>query len=125
MFVCGHFFPASEGNKISADKVAAKVEAALGDELGKVKEIKIYEGSNKSEKVELKTTLTDTDSFFAKALVQFFKEENEAREPKYLVYTNKYQISQYSKQLDKGNAEIESLCRYFDGMEPVHLEVVY
>lgn len=125
MFVCGHFFPASEGNNIAADKVVEKVEGALGDEMSKVKEIKIFEGDNKSTHVELKTTLSDNSSFLAKALVQYFIEDNAEKEPKYVIYTNKYQISAYAKELDKGNAEVEELCKYFDGMEPIHVDVTY
>ncbi len=127
MFVLGFHFPASEGNEIATDKVVAKLDAA-GVDMGSVKEIKIYEGTAKSSHVELYKTYTNTNTFMAKALVHFFNEGNEMinekKEPKYLVYTNKYQISQLSKELDK-DEETQELCKKFDGMEPMTIDVIY
>lgn len=125
MFVLGFHFPASEGNKIEDSKVIEKVDAALGDTMDTVNEIKLFKASNKNSKVESYATLSSNDTFFAKALVQYFCNENEAKEPMYLIYTNKYQISQIAKNADKGNEEIENLCRWFDGMDPVVLDVSF
>jgi hypothetical protein len=127
MFILGFHFPASEGNQIATSKVVEKLDSANVD-MSSVKEIKIYEGSAKSSHVELYKTYTNTDTFMAKALVHFFtvgnEMPNEAKKPKYLVYTNKYQISQLSRELDK-DEETQELCRKFNDMEPLTIDVIY
>lgn len=124
MFILGFHFPASEGNVIPSDKVVAKVDDAIKGELAKVKEIKIYEGTTKSSKIDLYKTYTNKDTFMAKALVHYFIDENEAKQPKYMVYTNKYQISELSKQLDKDEETLE-ICKKFDGMDTITVDVIY
>lgn len=123
MFILGFHFPADMGNEIPTEKVVEKIDS-VGTDLSKVKEIKIYEGTAKSTHVELYKTYTNTGTFFAKALTQFFETDNDEKQPKYLIYTNKYQISQLSKELDKDPETIE-LCRKFDGMEPLTVDVIY
>ena len=122
MFILGYHFPAEEGNQIPDEKVMAKVEADV--DMSKVASIKLYTGENKSSKTEEWKTLSSLDSFLAKALVQFFELENEEKTKKYMVYTNKYQMSELSKKVDK-DAESAEICRMFDGMTPMHVEVSY
>ena len=122
MFILGYYFPASEGNIIPNDKVVAKVEADV--DMSKVASIKLFTGDNKSNHTEEWKTLSSLDSFLAKALVHFFELENESKTKKYMVYTNKYQMSELSKQIDT-DAESKEICRMFDGMVPMHLEVTY
>ncbi|CAE10459.1 hypothetical protein [Wolinella succinogenes] len=124
MFVLGFHFPAEMGNQIPSEKVIEKLEGALGDSMAKVKEIKIYMGSNKSTSVELFKTYQNTNTLLAKALVHFFQEGNEKKAPRYLYYTNKYQMSELSKKLDKDDETLD-LCRKFDGMEPLTIDVIY
>lgn len=124
MFVLGFQFPASDGNKIEASRVVEKLDGAVASKMGSVKEIKLYEGNTKNNHVELYTTLNKTDSFLSKALVHYFLEENEAKEPKYMLYTNKYQMSALSKELDN-DPEIQKICRKFDGMETITVDVTF
>lgn len=124
MFVLGFQFPASDGNKIEASKVVEKLDEAVASKMGSVKEIKLYEGNTKNNHVELYTTLNKTDSFLSKALVHYFLEENEAKEPKYMLYTNKYQMSSISKELDN-DPEIQKICRKFDGMDTITVDVTF
>ncbi|MFP4485489.1 MAG: hypothetical protein ACLFOC_00935 [Campylobacterales bacterium] len=124
MFILGFHFPASEGNKIEASKVVEKVDAEVASKMGSVKEIKLYEGSTKNDHVELYKTLDKTDSFLSKALVHYFLSENEEKEPKYMLYTNKYQMSALSKELDK-DPEIQKICRKFDGMDTITVDVAF
>lgn len=125
MFILGFHFPADEGNKIDSKEVIAKLDEVAKGELEGVKEIKIFEGSNKNEKVELWKTYKNTDTLLGKALVNYFNHENEGKDPKYLVYTNKYQMAQLAKEYDKDDAETMEICRKFDGMEPMTIDVVY
>ena len=117
MFILGYYFSEDMGNKIPNEDVLKKLEADV--DMSKVKEIKIYEGTSKSNKIDLLTTV------LAKALVAFYeKEKMEGKDTAYLVYTNKYQMSALSKVTDS-DEETSALCKKFDGMEPLHVEVVY
>lgn len=125
MFVLGFHFPASEGNKIANDKVVEKLDAAIASKMGSVKEIKLYEGTTKNNHVELYKTYGNTNTFLAKALVHYFLEENESKEPKYMLYTNKYQMSAMAKELDASDAETQEICKKFDGMETITVDVAF
>ena len=122
MFILGFQFPASEGNKIPKEEVIKKLDASV--DMSKVKEIKLYEGTNKNNKIELWKTYSKTDTVLAKALVAFYEANKEDKETAYMVYTNKYQMSEISKQVDS-DEETVAICRKFDGMDPMHVEVVY
>lgn len=124
MFVLGFHFPASMGNEVSDDKVVEKLDGAIGDGLKGVKEIKIYEGTTKNTKVDLYKTYTNTNTFLAKALVHYFNEENPDKKPKYMIFTNKYQMSEISKKLDKDDETLD-ICKKFDGMDPLTIDVIY
>ena len=124
MFILGFHFPASMGNSIPNEKVVEKLDAAIADKMANVKEIKLYEGTTKNNHVELYKTYDKKDTFLAKALVHYFLEENEKKEPKYVIYTNKYQISELSKELDKDELTTE-ICRKFDGMDTITVDVTF
>ncbi|HOI83910.1 MAG TPA: hypothetical protein PKW30_06340, partial [Campylobacterales bacterium] len=95
MFVLGFHFPASEGNKIADEKVLAKLEEAVSGSMSKVASVKIYAGNNEYK------TLTNVGTVLGKALVQYFEVENDAKDAKYLTFTNKYQIAALVKNQDK------------------------
>lgn len=124
MFILGFHFPASMGNNIPDADVVAKLDAAIADKMASVKEIKLYEGTTKNNHVELYKTYDKKDTFLAKALVYYFLEENEKKEPKYVIYTNKYQISELSKNIDKDELTAE-ICRKFDGMDTITVDVAF
>jgi len=117
MFVLGFHFPADEGNIIADDKVVAKLDAAV--DLSSAKEVEILVGKNGSDSFKK----IGTDSFLGKALVHYYQSSEEIpdKNGKYLVYTNKYQISELSKRLD--GASTKEITKMFDGMEPVRIKV--
>ena len=119
MFVLGFQFPASEGNKIADEKVLAKLEEAVSGSLSKVASVKIYAGN-----AEYKT-ISNVGTVLGKALVQYFEVENEEKEPKYLTFTNKYQIAALVKNQDK-DAEAIEVADFFDkSRDQITLEVAY
>lgn len=124
MFVLGFHFPASMGNNIPAETVVEKLNSSIGDALNGVKEIRLYEGSNKSNEISLYKVYTNKDTFLAKALVHYFVQDNPSKKPKYLIYTNKYQMSEISKQVDKDEETLD-ICKKLDGMEPITIDVIY
>lgn len=123
MFILGMHFPADRGNKIPFSEVVGLVEKAV--DMKKVKEIKLHEGSTKSTKTELYKTVTNKDTFLAKALVHFYESEKDNNAPmKYMFYTNKYQAAEISLEVDK-DAEAIEIAKKFQDMEPINVEVVY
>lgn len=119
MFVLGFHFPASEGNKISDDKVLAKLEEAVSASMSKVANVKIYAGNTEYK------TLANTGTVLGKALVQYFEVENDAKEAKYLTFTNKYQIAALVKSQDK-DAEAVEVADFFDkSRDQITVEVSY
>jgi hypothetical protein len=119
MFVLGFQFPASEGNKISDDKVLAKLEEAVSGSLSKVASVKIYAGNNEYK------TISNVNTVLGKALVQYFEVENDAKEAKYLTFTNKYQIAALIRTSEK-DAEALEVGKFFDlSRDQITLEVTY
>jgi hypothetical protein len=60
---------------------------------------------------------TNKDTFMFKALVHYIK----TAETDYMIYTNRYQISELSKRLDSDD-ETMALCKKFDSM--AHFKIV-
>jgi phosphopentomutase len=107
MFILGFHFPATMGNTVPDDAVVAKLDEANVDTTG-INEIKMvteYHG----QKEELSYTKKDT--FMFKALAHYVK----TAETDYMIYTNRYQISELSKRLDSDD-ETMALCKKFDSM---------
>ena len=118
MFILGMHFPADMGNKIPDEKVIAKLDET---KVGSYKEIKLKMGKDRKSLTELSYSKTDT--FMFKALAYYFELDNEAKEEKYFIYTNRYQISELSKRLDKDD-ETMALCKKFDSMEMFTIQAV-
>lgn len=118
MFILGFHFPASMGNNIEDSVVLEKLDAALGDSMSKVASIKIYAGNSEYK------TLTNTSTLLAKGLVNYFQTSNPEQDPKYMTYTDKYQIGALSKRLDT-DAEAQEVAKFFDGREQITVEVSY
>jgi len=117
MFILGYHFPAEMGNKIDDTKVVEKLEADVS--LDGVKEIKLVMGKKKDTEI----SYTNMNTFMAKALVHFFLKDNESKDEKYMVYTDRYQISELSKRLDAEDDETMGICKKFDSMEPFRIMV--
>lgn len=106
MFILGFHFPADMGNNIPDEKVVEKLDAAV-DTSG-INEIKMV--SEAHGQVE-ELSYTNKDTFMFKALVHYVK----SAETDYMIYTNRYQISELSKRLDSDD-ETMALCQKFDSM---------
>lgn len=117
MFILGFHFPADMGNNIASDKVVEKLESAV--DMSGVSKVKLTYGKKFDNVVEY----SNMSTFMAKALVHYFNEDNDAKETKYFIYTNRYQISELSKELDSSDEETMKLCKLFDSMEPFKVEV--
>jgi hypothetical protein len=117
MFILGFHFPADMGNSIEDAKVIEKLDAAVADTsaLDGVSEIKMRMISREGQKEEL--SYTNKDTFMFKALAHYAK----TAETDYMVYTNRYQISELSKRLD-GDDETLALCKKFDSMAQFRIE---
>ncbi|MDR2639398.1 MAG: hypothetical protein LBC09_06160 [Helicobacteraceae bacterium] len=124
MFILGMYFPADRGNIVPSSEVAELVEKAV--DMSKVKEIKLHQGSTKSTKTELYKTISNKESFLAKALTHYYLNQETVKEGglKYMYFTNKYQIAELSLELDK-DAECFEIAKKFQDMEPVNVEVVF
>ncbi len=110
MFIMGFHFPATEGNDVAFDKVIDRLEK---DGLkADVKGFKFRYGKT----FENEVSYDKTDTFMAKALTHYFLEDNDAKEEKYFIYTNRYQMSEISKTVDS-DEETKALCKLFDSME--------
>lgn len=119
MFALGFHFPASEGNKIADDKVIAKLDEAVSSSMSKVASVKIYAGNEEYK------TITNVNTLLGKGLVQYFEVENENKDPKYFVFTNKYQLAALVKNNEK-DAEALAVAEFFDKTrEQITLEVSY
>lgn len=119
MFILGFHFPASMGNKIPDEQVVEKLNAAV--DVSSVNEIKLLMGTKDKDKVWL--SYTNKNTFLFKALVHYFQEENPENAQKYMVYMNRYQMSELSKRLDAGDDETMALCKNLDSMEQFRIEV--
>ena len=119
MFICGYHFPASEGNDVSFDKVAEKVNEGI-DATGKVVTL-----TAETTKGEILLNLEVEEGTFAHtAFVDYFENTEvvpNAEDWKMIYYTNKYQISEVSKELD-GDAT-KDLCRNLDDMNLYRVKV--
>eukprot|EP01003_Olkasia_polycarbonata_P003182 NODE_1769_length_494_cov_7.840449_g1691_i0.p1 GENE.NODE_1769_length_494_cov_7.840449_g1691_i0~~NODE_1769_length_494_cov_7.840449_g1691_i0.p1 ORF type:complete len:122 (-),score=11.85 NODE_1769_length_494_cov_7.840449_g1691_i0:55-420(-) len=120
MFICGYHFPASEGNNVSFDKVAEKVEAGAGDTAGKV--VSITGETAKGEIIE--SLEVPAGTFAHTAFIDYFLNTEvvpNAEDAKMIYYTNKYQISECSKELD-GDVT-KDLCKKLDDMNLYRVKV--
>jgi hypothetical protein len=118
MFVLGFHFPADMGNIIPDEKVIEKLDGAV--DMSGIKEIKLKMGKDRKSLTDISYTKMDT--LLAKALVHFFQKDNESKEEKYLIYTDRYQMSELSKKLDSDD-ETMALCKKFDSMEMFTVDV--
>ncbi|MGE4419179.1 MAG: hypothetical protein AB7D38_05035 [Sulfurimonas sp.] len=113
MFILGFHFPAEMGNNVPDDAVVAKLDEANIDTSG-INEIKmVTEYHGQTEEL----SYTNKDTFMFKALVHYIK----TAETDYMIYTNRYQISELSKRLDSDD-ETMALCKKFDSM--AHFKIV-
>jgi hypothetical protein len=118
MFVLGFHFPADMGNKIPDEKV---IEKLSGVDVSDVKEIKLLMGTKDKDKMWI--SYTNKDTFLFKAMVHYFKEENPDKAQKYMIYMNRYQMSEISKRVDAADDETMKLCHNLDSMEQFRIEV--
>ena len=81
-----------------------------------VKSVTIYAGNSEYK------TLTNTNTILSRGLVNYFLADNESKDPKYMTFTDKYQISALSKNND---TDIEALevAKFFEGREQITVEV--
>jgi len=107
MFILGFHFPADMGNTVSDEAVVAKLDEADIDTAG-INEIKmVTEYHGQTEEL----SYTNKDTFMFKALAHYVS----TAETDYMIYTNRYQISELSKRLDSDD-ETMALCKKFDSM---------
>ena len=118
MFVLGFHFPADMGNKVPDEKV---IEKLADVDVSDVKEIKLLMGTKDKDKTWI--SYTNKDTFLFKAMVHYFKEENPDRAQKYMIYMNRYQMSEISKRVDAADDETMQLCKNLDSMEQFRIEV--
>jgi hypothetical protein len=107
MFILGFHFPADMGNTVPDDAVVAKLDES-GVDISGINEIKMsteYHGQTEE------LSYTNKDTFMFKALAHYVK----TAETDYMIYTNRYQISELSKRLDSDD-ETMALCKKFDSM---------
>ncbi|NCO00408.1 MAG: hypothetical protein GW906_01060 [Epsilonproteobacteria bacterium] len=107
MFILGFHFPADMGNNVPDEAVVAKLDES-GVDVSGINEIKMsteYHGQTEE------LSYTNKDTFMFKALAHYIK----TAETDYMIYTNRYQISELSKRLDSDD-ETMALCKKFDSM---------
>jgi len=107
MFILGFHFPADMGNNVPDEAVVAKLDES-GVDVSGINEIKMsteYHGQTEE------LSYTNKDTFMFKALAHYIK----TAETDYMIYTNRYQISELSKRLDSDD-ETMDLCKKFDSM---------
>ena len=117
MFILGFHFPADMGNTIEDSAVLEKLDAQVAEVgIDDISAIELEIGLRGKECETI--TYTNKDTFMFKALAAYLKDETyEAKDgEKYLVYTNRYQMSELSKKLDSDD-ETMALCKKFDSME--------
>ncbi len=113
MFILGFHFPADMGNNVPDEKVVEKLDAADVD-TSDINEIKMtIEAHGQKEEV----TYANKDTFMFKALAHYTK----TAETDYMIYTNRYQMSELSKRLDSDD-ETMALCKKFDSMSLFRVE---
>ncbi len=115
MFILGFHFPADMGNNIPDEKVVEKLDNSGVDTNG-INEIKLISESREGQKEEL--SYTNKSTFMFKALVHYAK----TAETDYMIYTNRYQISELSKRLDSDD-ETMALCKKLDSMAQFKIKV--
>ena len=120
MFVCGYHFPASMGNDVSFDKVIEKVNEGAGD-LSGVSAIEVTGETSKGDIVE-KFTVSPGSFLFA-ALADYYNKSDVPEKDGYkmIYYTNKYQISEISKDVD--GEEEKALCKNLDDMNLYRIKI--
>jgi hypothetical protein len=106
------------GNHIPDELVAEKIADV---DISDVKEIKLLMGTKERDKEWL--SYTNKDTFLFRAMVHYFKEENPDRVQKYMIYMNRYQMSEISKRVDAADDETMKLCHNLDNMEQFRIEV--
>jgi hypothetical protein len=117
MFILGFHFPADMGNKIEDSVVVEKLDAQIAEVgIDDIAAIELEMGLRGKECT--KFTYTNKDTFMFKALAAYLKDDTyvDKEGEKYLVYTNRYQMSELSKRLDSDD-ETMALCKAFDSME--------
>ncbi|HHD79542.1 MAG TPA: hypothetical protein ENK98_07940 [Epsilonproteobacteria bacterium] len=107
MFILGFHFPADMGNSIPDEKVVEKLDNS-GVDFNDISEIKMV---SEAHGVKEELSYANKDTFMFKALVHYAK----TAETDYMIYTNRYQISELSKRLDSDD-ETMALCKKFDSM---------
>ncbi len=117
MFVCGYHFPASEGNDVAFEKVVEKVVEGAGDVAGKTVSLT---GETANGEVVVNLTIP-SDTFAHKAFVDFYNKSEEANDYKMIYFTNKYQISEVSKEID-GDVT-KDICKHLDDMNLYRVKV--
>ncbi|MCH9814095.1 MAG: hypothetical protein K0U47_09160 [Epsilonproteobacteria bacterium] len=118
MFILGMHFTADMGNSIEDSAVIERLDAQIAETpIDDINAIELEMGLRKSDEV-VKITYANKDTFMFKALATYLKDETyvEKDGEKYLVYTNRYQMSELSKKLDSDD-ETMALCKQFDSME--------
>lgn len=118
MFVLGFHFPADMGNKVPDEKV---IEKLADVDVSDVNEIKLLMGTKDKDKQWI--SYTNKNTFLFKAMVHYFKEENPEKAQKYMIYMNRYQMSEISKRVDAADDETMALCHNLDSMEQFRIEV--
>lgn len=113
MFILGFHFPADMGNKVEDSKVIERLDSS-GVDISGINEIKMV---MEEHGIAKELSYTNKDTFMFKALAHYIK----TAETKYLIYTNRYQMSAISKRVD-GDDETMALCKNFDSM--AHFTVV-
>ena len=108
MFILGFHFPADMGNNVPDEKVVEKLDNS-GVDFDSVNEIKMV---SESHGVKEELSYTKKDTFMFKALVHYVKA---VASTDYMIYTNRYQISELSKRIDSDD-ETMALCKKFDSM---------
>lgn len=116
MFILGFQFPASMGNDVAKEEVIKKLDSAVN--MSGVSKITLTYGKQFENKVEY----SNMSTFLGKALVHYFQDENPEKAVKYVIYTNRYQISEISKVVDTDD-ESKKLCRLLDSMEQFRISV--
>lgn len=113
MYILGFHFPADMGNTVPDEAVVAKLDEAKIDTsaINEFKMVTEYHGQTEE------LSYTNKDTFMFKALAHYVK----TAETDYMIYTNRYQISELSKRLDSDD-ETMALCKKFDSM--AHFKIV-
>ena len=117
MFYLGMHFPADLGNKLEDSVIVEKLDAQVAEmDFSDINVIELEMGLRGKECETI--TYTNKDTFMFKALAAYLKDDTYVGKDgeKYLVYTNRYQMSELSKRLDSDD-ETMALCKKFDSME--------